>query len=205
VPRTRAKICGITRIEDALNAIDAGCDAIGLVFYPPSPRNIDIAQAKLIVQQLPPFVSVVGLFVNPEQDFVNRAIREVGLTCLQFHGDESPEFCETFDLSWYKAIRVKEDTNLHECTEIYSNASALLLDTYKAGVPGGTGEVFNWSLIPTELSKPVILAGGLDANNVASAINQVKPYAVDVSGGVEAEKAIKSNEKMIAFMNEVLK
>lgn len=205
MPRTRAKICGITRVEDALNAIDAGCDAIGLVFYPPSPRNIDIAQAKLIVQQLPPFVSVVGLFVNPEQNFVNQAIREVGLTCLQFHGDESPEFCESFDLSWYKAIRVKEDTNLHECAEIYSNASALLLDTYKAGVPGGTGEVFNWSLVPTSFSKPVILAGGLDADNVASAINQVKPYAVDVSGGVEAEKAIKSNEKMIAFMNEVLK
>lgn len=205
MPRTRAKICGITRLEDALNAIDAGCDAIGLVFYPPSPRNIDIDQAKLIVQQLPPFVSVVGLFVNPETGFVNQAIQQVGLTCLQFHGDESPEFCESFDVSWYKAIRVKEDTNLQECTEIYSNASALLLDTYKAGVPGGTGEVFNWSLIPANLSKPVILAGGLDADNVASAINQVKPYAVDVSGGVEAEKAIKSNEKMIAFMNEVLK
>lgn len=203
--RTRVKICGITRQEDALNAISAGCDAIGLVFYPPSPRNVTIEQAQAVVSKLPPYVTVVGLFVNPEPQMVLDAIEKVGLTCLQFHGDESPEFCNQFDMNWYKAVRVKEDTDLHDYASSYEKASALLLDTYKAGVPGGTGETFNWSLIPDDLSKPVILAGGLEPSNVSKAVQQVQPYAVDVSGGVEAEKAIKSNEKMIAFVQEVLK
>jgi phosphoribosylanthranilate isomerase len=205
VPRTRAKICGITRKQDALDAISAGCDAIGLVFYPPSPRNLTIEQAKEIVDGLPPFITIVGLFVSPDVDFVRRAQVEVGLTCLQFHGDETPAFCEQFDTPWYKAIRVKEDTDLYLASKEFSKASALLLDTYKAGVPGGTGETFNWSLIPDDIDKPIILAGGLDASNVSKAIQQVGPYAVDVSGGVEAEKAIKCDIKMIAFMNEVLK
>ncbi|MFC3149734.1 phosphoribosylanthranilate isomerase [Litoribrevibacter euphylliae] len=203
--RTRVKICGITRSEDALNAVTAGCDAIGLVFYPPSPRHVSLEQAREIVSSLPPYVSVVGLFVNPDAEFVTKAVDYVGLTCLQFHGDESPEFCNQFETSWYKAIRVQASTNLYDCVKDYQEASALLLDTYKAGVPGGTGETFNWSLIPDDLTKPIILAGGLEPSNVASAIEQVRPYAVDVSGGVEAEKAIKSNEKMIAFVNEVLK
>lgn len=203
--RTRVKICGITRSEDALNAVTAGCDAIGLVFYPPSPRHVSLEQAREIVSSLPPYVSVVGLFVNPDAEFVTKAVDYVGLTCLQFHGDESPEFCNQFETSWYKAIRVQASTNLYDCVKDYQEASALLLDTYKAGVPGGTGETFNWSLIPDDLTKPIILAGGLEPSNVASAIEQVRPYAVDVSGGVEAKKAIKSNEKMIAFVNEVLK
>lgn len=203
--RTRVKICGITRTDDALNAVAAGCDAIGLVFYPPSPRNVSLDQAKEIASSLPPYVTLVGLFVNPEAEFVTKAVNHVGLTCIQFHGDETPEFCNQFNTSWYKAIRVQESTNLHDCVKKYQEASALLLDTYKAGVLGGTGETFNWSLIPSDLTKPIILAGGLEPSNVALAIEQVKPYAVDVSGGVEAKKAIKSNEKMIAFVNEVLK
>ncbi len=203
--RTRAKICGITRYEDACNAIESGCDALGFVFYPPSPRNVDIDHARSITTKLPPFVSVIGLFVDPEPDVVYRAIERAGLSCLQFHGNETPEFCEQFKLPWFKAIRVKNDTDLYQCSKTYKNSSALLLDAYKPGVPGGTGETFNWSLIPSDLPKPIILAGGLNASNVASAIEQVKPYAVDVSGGVEAEKAIKSNDKIIAFMNEVLK
>ncbi|GAA3911105.1 phosphoribosylanthranilate isomerase [Litoribacillus peritrichatus] len=203
--RTRAKICGITRTEDALKAIEFGCDALGFVFYPPSPRFVESAVVGEITSQLPPFVSVVGLFVNAEPDLVRQTIKEAGLTCLQFHGDEPPEYCEQFRLPWFKAIRVKDDTDLYHEAKRYDKASALLLDTYKKGVPGGTGEKFNWSLIPDDLGVPVILAGGLDASNVASAIRQVNPYAVDVSGGVEAQKAVKSNEKMIAFMNEVLK
>ncbi|GLQ30936.1 phosphoribosylanthranilate isomerase [Litoribrevibacter albus] len=203
--RTRVKICGITRSEDALGAVSAGCDAIGLVFYPPSPRNVSIEQAQQVVANLPPYVTVVGLFVNPDPQMVSDAIEKVGLTCVQFHGDESPEFCNQFNVRWYKAVRVKDDTDLHSYAKSYENASALLLDTYKAGVPGGTGETFNWSLIPNDLPKPVILAGGLEPSNVAKAVQQVRPYAVDVSGGVEAEKAIKSNDKMIAFVQEVLK
>lgn len=203
--RTRVKICGITRSEDALGAVSAGCDAIGLVFYPPSPRNVSIEQAQQVVANLPPYVTVVGLFVNPDPQMVSDAIEKVGLTCVQFHGDESPEFCNQFNVRWYKAVRVKDDTDLHSYAKSYQNASALLLDTYKAGVPGGTGETFNWSLIPNDLPKPVILAGGLEPSNVAKAVQQVRPYAVDVSGGVEAEKAIKSNDKMIAFVQEVLK
>jgi phosphoribosylanthranilate isomerase len=192
-------------VEDALNAVDAGCDAIGLVFYPPSPRHVSLEQAKQIVAALPPYVTVVGLFVDPEAGFVREAIDTARLTCVQFHGDESADFCDQFSVCWYKAIRVKSDTDLYASVKEYKKASALLLDTYKAGVPGGTGETFNWSLIPDDLTKPVILAGGLEPSNVASAIQQVKPFAVDVSGGVEAKKAIKSKDKMIAFVQEVLK
>lgn len=201
--RTRVKICGITRPEDALVAVDLGVDALGLVFYAPSPRNVTIATAADVARQIPAFVSVVGLFVNAEPSFVEEVIANVGLSLLQFHGDETPEDCERFGLPYIKAIRVKADTNLVQYARDFTSAKALLLDTYTEGVAGGTGQLFDWNLIPSALPKPVILAGGLQANNVAQAIRQVKPYAVDVSGGVEATKGIKDAQKIAAFMQQV--
>ena len=201
--RVRVKICGITRVEDALTAVAQGADAIGLVFYAPSPRAISIEQAAAIVQQIPAFVSVVGLFVNAEERYVKEVTSRVALDLLQFHGDETPEQCASFGLPFIKAVRVKSDTNLVQCAKDYSASRALLLDTYTEGVAGGTGHVFDWGLIPTGLAKPVVLAGGLTAANVAAAIQQVKPYAVDVSGGVEAAKGIKDAAKIAAFMQQV--
>lgn len=201
--RVRVKICGITRVEDALAAVAHGADAIGLVFYAPSPRAVSIDQAIQIVNQIPAFVSVVGLFVNAEESFVRNVISNVALDLLQFHGDEAPEECTRYGLPFIKAIRVKSDTNLVQCAKDYSASRALLLDTYTEGVAGGTGHVFDWGLIPPDLNKPVVLAGGLTSENVASAIQQVKPYAVDVSGGVEASKGIKDAAKIAAFMQQV--
>ncbi len=201
--RVRVKICGITRVEDALCAVENGADAIGLVFYAPSPRCVSIAQAVDIVNKIPAFVSVVGLFVNAEASFVNDVVSQVKLDLLQFHGDETPEECVRFRLPFIKAIRVKSDTNLVQCAEDFSASKALLLDTYTEGVAGGTGHVFDWNLIPAALAKPVILAGGLNVQNVAQAITQVKPYAVDVSGGVEISKGIKDAAKIAAFMQQV--
>lgn len=197
------KICGITRVEDALTAVAQGADAIGLVFYAPSPRAISIEQAAVIVQQIPAFVSVVGLFVNAEERYVKEVTSRVALDLLQFHGDETPEQCASIGLPFIKAVRVKSDTNLVQCAKDYSASRALLLDTYTEGVAGGTGHVFDWGLIPPDLAKPVVLAGGLTAANVAAAITQVKPYAVDVSGGVEAAKGIKDAAKIAAFMQQV--
>lgn len=203
VLRVRVKICGITRVEDALAAVAQGADAIGLVFYAPSPRAVSIEQAAAIAKQIPAFVSVVGLFVNAEESFVKDVITQVPLDLLQFHGDETPEQCARYGLPFIKAVRVKSDTNLVQCAKDYSASRALLLDTYTEGVAGGTGHVFDWGLIPSDLNKPVVLAGGLTAENVASAIQQVKPYAVDVSGGVEASKGIKDAAKIAAFMQQV--
>lgn len=201
--RVRVKICGITRVEDALNAVEHGADAIGLVFYESSPRNVKIPQAIEIANKTPAFVSVVGLFVNAEPDFVREVISQVKLDLLQFHGDETPQECASYGLPFIKAIRVKSDTNLVQCAKDFSSSKALLLDTFTDGVAGGTGHVFDWNLIPATLDKPVILAGGLNAQNVAQAINQVKPYAVDVSGGVEISKGIKDAAKISAFMQQV--
>jgi len=201
--RVRVKICGITRVEDALNAVEQGADAIGLVFYAPSPRSVSISQAVEIARQIPAFVSVVGLFVNAETSFVNEVISHVKLDLLQFHGDETHEECARYTLPFIKAIRVKTDTNLVQCASEFSSARALLLDTYTEGVAGGTGRMFDWNLIPAQLARPVILAGGLTADNVAQAIQQVHPYAVDVSGGVEATKGIKDATKIAAFMQQV--
>jgi len=201
--RVRVKICGITRVEDALSAVENGADAIGLVFYEPSPRYVNISQAIEIANIIPAFVSVVGLFVNAEASFVNTVISQVKLDLLQFHGDESPEECASYSLPFIKAIRVKSDTNLVQCAKDFSASKALLLDTHAEGVAGGTGQVFDWSLIPAALTKPVILAGGLNVQNVAQAIKQVQPYAVDVSGGVEISKGIKDAAKIAAFMQQV--
>ena len=201
--RTRVKICGITRVEDALSAVNAGADAIGLVFYAPSPRCVSIAQAQAIVNAIPPFVSVVGLFVNATTDEIHSLLSQVRLDIVQFHGDETPAQCAQINLPYYKAIRVKPDTNLLQYAIDFKAAKALLLDTYSEQAYGGTGHTFDWNLIPKNLFKPIVLAGGLDASNVVAAIEQVQPYAVDVSGGVELSKGIKDAAKIAAFMQGV--
>ncbi|MEA5671542.1 phosphoribosylanthranilate isomerase [Pseudomonas sp. MH2] len=199
----RTKICGITRIEDALAAVEAGADAIGFVFYAKSPRAVDVRQARAIVEQLPPFVTTVGLFVNASRCELNEILEVVPLDLLQFHGDETPADCEGYHRPWIKALRVRPGDDLEAACQQYSGARGILLDTYVAGVPGGTGEAFDWSLVPARLSKPIILAGGLSADNVGQAIAQVNPYAVDVSGGVEQAKGIKDASKIEAFMRAV--
>ena len=205
--RTRVKICGITRVEDALSAVHAGADAIGLVFYASSPRCVSIAQAQAITAAIPPFVSIVGLFVNATTAEIQSITSQVRLDIVQFHGDETPQDCEQacaqINLPYYKAIRVKPDTNLLQYAIDFKAAKALLLDTYSEQAYGGTGHVFDWNLIPKNMTKPVILAGGLDAQNVANAIKKVRPYAVDVSGGVELTKGIKDAAKIAAFMQGV--
>ena len=201
--RTRVKICGITNVEDALAAVAYGADAIGLVFYSPSPRCVSISQAAKISQALPPFVSVVALFVNPSPTEVNMVLAAVHVDLLQFHGDEDEMNCLQYQLPYLKAIRVKSDTNLIQYAQNYSSAQALLLDTYSENAVGGTGEIFDWRIIPQHLPKPIILAGGLTAENVAKGIAQVKPYAVDVSGGVEVSKGMKDAKKIAKFMAAV--
>jgi phosphoribosylanthranilate isomerase len=200
---TRIKICGITRAEDALAAARSGADAIGLVFYQRSPRHVSVAQAEQLAEALPPFVSLVGLFVNAEAAFVREVLANVPLDMLQFHGDETPEYCAQFDRPYLKAIRVKAGVDLLQCASDFRSAKGLLLDAHVEGIPGGTGTAFDWTLIPKQLPLPVILSGGLDAENVATAIKQVRPYAVDVSSGVEAGKGIKDAAKVAAFINEV--
>ncbi|GHS83426.1 N-(5'-phosphoribosyl)anthranilate isomerase [Pseudomonas sp. PAGU 2196] len=199
----RSKICGITRIEDALAAAEAGADAIGFVFYAKSPRAVDVRQARAIIAELPPFVTTVGLFVNASRCELNEILEVVPLDLLQFHGDETPQDCEGFHRPWIKALRVRPGDDLEAACQLYVGARGILLDTYVPGVPGGTGEAFDWSLVPARLSKPIILAGGLDAQNVGRAIAQVRPYAVDVSGGVEQAKGIKDAAKIEAFMRAV--
>jgi phosphoribosylanthranilate isomerase len=202
--RTRVKICGITRQEDAWAAIDAGADALGFVFYAPSPRAVTASQAQAIMKTLPPYISKVGLFVNADAAEVQQVVAETSLDCLQFHGDEGADYCEKFNLPYYKAIRVKPELNLIQCELDFASASALLLDTFSEKAVGGTGQTFDWTLIPAGMQKPVILAGGLNPDNVTQALQQVQPYAVDVSGGVEAQKGIKSQEKITAFMQLVM-
>ena len=199
----RSKICGITRIEDALIAAEAGADAIGLVFYAKSPRAVSIQQARDIVAALPAFVTTVGLFVNASREELNDVLAGVALDLLQFHGDESPTECESYQRPYIKALRVKPGDDIAQLAAPYAKARGILLDTYVPGVPGGTGAAFDWSLVPSGLLQPLILAGGLSAANVQAAIEQVRPYAVDVSGGVEAGKGIKDAAKIRAFMQAV--
>ena len=201
--RTRVKICGITSVKDAIFAVNAGADAIGLVFYAPSTRFVTIEQAQQIVAAVPPFVSVVALFVNALTTEIKTVLAQVRIDIVQFHGDETRSDCEQIKLPYYKAIRIKADTNLLQYEAEFSSAKALLLDTYSDAAFGGTGQVFDWSLIPQNLTKPVILAGGLTAENVALGIKQVRPYAVDVSGGVEQSKGVKDVAKIAAFMHAV--
>lgn len=201
--RTRVKICGITRVEDVLSAVEQGADAIGLVFFAPSPRCVTIAQAAAISAAVPPLVSVVALFVNPTQQEVNAVLANVNIDLLQFHGDESEAECVQYGLPYLKAIRVKSDTNLIQYAQTFTSAKALLLDAHSHEAVGGTGQVFDWNLIPHSMGKSIILAGGLTPDNVKEAIKQVKPYAVDVSGGVEQAKGIKDVIKIAAFMAAV--
>jgi phosphoribosylanthranilate isomerase len=198
--RTRVKICGITCAEDALHAIAAGADALGFVFYEPSPRAVSAQQAAAIMATLPPFVTCVGLFVDAPAETVRDISATVPLTLLQFHGDESEAYCQQFQRPYMKALRVQAGDDVAARMRQYSSASAILLDAWHPTQPGGTGLSFDWQQVPSELSNRVVLAGGLSAANVAAAIRATSPYAVDVSGGVESAKGIKSAEKLVAFM-----
>ena len=199
---TRIKICGIKHLDDALKAIEFGADAIGLIFVEKSPRYASLTDARFIAESLPPFVTVVGLFMDASEEMVREALKVVPLNLLQFHGDETPEYCEQFGIPYIKVLKMRENVNVVAFAQEYPNAAGILLDTYsKAG--GGSGQTFDWNLIPSDIPKPIILAGGLNPENVASAVNMVKPYAVDVSSGVESEPAVKDHKKIEQFIKEV--
>ncbi|WP_052384197.1 phosphoribosylanthranilate isomerase [Litchfieldella xinjiangensis] len=198
--RTRVKICGVTRPTDVDAAVAAGADALGFVLWPGSKRALDDARLAELASRVPAFVTRVGLFVDQERGVIEHASRHLDL--LQFHGDESPDFCASFDRPWIKALRMRDDLDLHAAAQAYQGAQALLLDAYCPGVPGGTGETFDWARIPASLTKPVILAGGLTPANVARAIRQVAPFAVDVSGGVEHAPGIKDASLIEAFVQQ---
>lgn len=196
----RVKICGITRSEDVHAACAAGADALGFVFYPKSPRNLGIGQAAELVAQLPPFVQSVGLFVDAEPAFIESVLKAVSLDLLQFHGNESREQCSAFNRPYLKAVRMRPGTDLVKyCADFY-DARALLLDAFVPDTPGGTGERFDWGLIPNGLPKPIVLSGGLNPGNVVLAVRSVQPWAVDVSSGVEASPGIKDAAKMASFI-----
>jgi len=203
IVRTRVKICGITRADDAMVAADAGADAIGLVFYPPSPRHVEIARAEEILRVVPSFVTTVALFVNADSSTIAEVVSATGIDLLQFHGDETPEFCGAQGRPWLRALRMRPDIDLASEAQQYAQARGLLLDAYRPGLPGGTGETFEWSRVPEELGRRVIVAGGLDPGNVGQAIRALRPHAVDVSGGVEAGKGIKDPGKIRNFIDEV--
>jgi phosphoribosylanthranilate isomerase len=200
---TAVKICGITRIEDALAAARCGAHAIGLVFYRPSPRYVEPQAAAAIVRSLPPFVTPVGLFVDASSDEVRTVAAQAGLQLLQFHGAETPQFCDEFDVPYMKALRVRPGVDLLQYARDFHGAKALLLDAFMEGLHGGTGATFDWRLIPPSLPLPIVLSGGLRPDNVGEAIRRVKPFAVDVSSGVEASKGIKDPAKIAAFISGV--
>lgn len=197
--RTRVKICGITRPEDALAACELGADALGFVCWEQSPRHVDMATVAAIVRRLPAFVTPVALFVDPAPERVRAAI-DAGCTLLQFHGDESPQDCARHGQAYIKAVRMAPGVDLQALARDYAGARGLLLDAHVAGVPGGTGRTFDWTRVPRDLPLPVILAGGLDAGNVGGAIRTARPWAVDVSGGVEQAKGIKDRARIAEFM-----
>ena len=201
--RIRVKICGLTREQDAVAAVECGADAIGFVFYPPSPRCVTIERAAAIARAMPPFVTTVALFVNATSELIARAVDEVGVDLLQFHGQESPEYCAQHRRPWIRAVAMRPDIDLPALQKSFAASRGLLLDAYRPGVPGGTGETFDWDRIPRRLASRIILAGGLRADNVADAIRRVRPYAVDVSGGVESRKGVKDPVKIKAFIEEV--
>ena len=200
---TRIKICGITRPEDAQVAAAAGADAIGLVFYAKSPRAVDIATASSIVDALPPFVSAVALFVDESAAVIREILSSVAVDELQFHGEESATFCEQFQRPYLKAVRVKRGLDLLAASRAYTGARAVLLDSWKEGMPGGTGTTFDWDLAEADLDSATVLAGGLNADNVAAAIRQLRPAAVDVSGGVESSPGIKCAQRIADFVAAV--
>lgn len=199
----KIKICGLRDPETALATARLGADAIGLVFYAPSPRAVDIETASGIARALPAFVCTVGLFVDADPGYVREVLARVPLDLLQFHGDESPEYCRQFGRPYLKAVRVKPGLDLLEYAARYADARGILVDAYTPGTPGGTGETFDWSLLPARLPLPLILSGGLNAGNVAHAIRQVRPWAVDVSSGVESARGIKDVAMVAAFIEQV--
>ncbi len=200
---TAVKICGITRVADALAAARAGAHAIGLVFYPPSPRYVAPAQAREIIRALPPFITAVGLFVDAPAEEARATIRQAPVNLLQFHGAETPQYCRQFDRPYIKSVRVRAGVDLLQYARDYHDAKALLLDAYVEGLHGGSGVAFDWGLVPHELPLPVILSGGLTADNVGDAVRRVRPCAVDVSSGVESAKGIKDAARIAAFIRGV--
>lgn len=200
---TRVKICGITRLQDALHACNLGADAIGLVFYEKSTRNIESSKAAQISRALPAFVTSVALFMNESENTIRQILDEVPIDCLQFHGDEDAEFCRQFNRPYIKAIAMGGETEIRQKVSEYHDARGVLLDSHAPGQAGGTGKIFDWNVIPQDLDVPLILAGGLSVENVAEAVRIVRPYAVDVSSGVEREKGLKDAELVKAFIHEV--
>ena len=198
--KTKVKICGITNLKNALEASEIGVDALGFVFFKDSPRYIDPIEAGKIINLLPTFLLRVGLFVNPSENEVLSAISDSRINMIQFHGDEDEEFCNQFNLPYIKAVAFRDDLNLLEYCKLYASSSAILIDTYSKKLRGGTGETFNWDLLPKELPLPIIIAGGLDSINVSLLIKTLNPYGVDVSGGVEREKGIKDYNMMKNFV-----
>jgi phosphoribosylanthranilate isomerase len=196
----RVKICGITSVDDALIAVESGADAIGLVFYEPSSRFVSIDQASAIAKAVGPFVTVVALFVNETKDVIENILKRVPIHVIQFHGDESAEFCEQFSRPYLKALRMHKDIEVGKVISSFSSASGILLDAYSPGVPGGTGETFDWQRVPKDSSKPIILAGGLTPENVGRAVVETNIYGVDVSGGVERAPGIKDATKIKTFI-----
>jgi phosphoribosylanthranilate isomerase len=201
--RTRVKICGITRPEDADLAIRCGADALGLVFFPPSPRAIEVHAAAQIAARVPAFTDVVAVFVDPDPTLVSAVVTQVKPDYLQFHGDETESACLAYDRPYIKAIRVRPDMDLARTVDLYPSARAILLDTFREGVYGGTGTAFDWTSVAECGERPVILAGGLSAETIEKAIDQVAPYGVDISSGVESAPGVKSPEKIRRFMGRV--
>jgi phosphoribosylanthranilate isomerase len=201
--RTRVKICGITSVSDGLAAARHGADAIGLIFYPPSPRLLTLERAREIAVGLPPLVARVAVFVNPAATDVEAVIRACRPDLLQFHGEESADFCRGFGVPYLRALRVRPGVDLLESLSPFGDAAGWLLDAYRQELYGGTGEAFDWDLIPRGLARPLILSGGLDVENVGAAIRRVRPWAVDVSSGVEAAKGVKDERRIAAFMEAV--
>lgn len=200
---TRVKICGITCPEDGLAAARAGAHAIGLVFHPASPRYVSVAQAQAVVAALPPLVSVVGLFVDAGRERIADVLSRVPLDLVQFHGAEPADECQSYGRRYLKALHVREGVDLAAQAAAYHDAAGLLLDAFVPGVPGGSGRTFDWAAVPAGLPRPLLLAGGLDAGNVAAAVRRVRPWAVDVSSGVESAPGIKDAGRIEAFMQAV--
>ncbi|HHZ70398.1 MAG TPA: phosphoribosylanthranilate isomerase [Methylococcaceae bacterium] len=201
--RTRIKVCGFTDPENAAAAAYHGVDAIGLVFYPPSPRNISLEQGRKVVAALPAFVTTVGLFVDESQAVIERVLSQVSIDLIQFHGDESPAFCRVVGRPYIKAVRMRPETDLMQLADDFFDASALLLDSYHPDLKGGTGHHFDWKLIPENYPLPIILAGGISVENAQQAIKQARPYALDVSSGVERQKGMKDINKIVELITEV--
>ena len=202
-PRTRIKICGITRIEDGIEAVRLGVDAIGLVFYEKSPRHVSLQQAQDICEALPPFATVVSLFLNPAETQVQQVLDALPIDLLQFHGSETADFCRQFDRPYIKAIGMDGEHDCGELMAAYPDSRGFLLDSHKIGAAGGTGEAFNWLSIPEAYRQSIILAGGLNPDNIARAVREVRPFAVDLSSGVESSPGIKDAARMAQLIHEV--